>query len=74
MALPFAWLDDTEVARWWLAAVSRAVHAAVQRRSSVSEGEEEKCERPSPVVPMRGIRPASPRGTAVTGGVQSPAG
>jgi hypothetical protein len=38
----------------------------------VSDGEEEKCKRPSPVVPIRGIRPASPRGMAATGGVRSP--
>jgi hypothetical protein len=38
----------------------------------VSDGEEDKWERPSPAVPMRGIRPASPRGTTATGGVRSP--
>jgi hypothetical protein len=43
--------------------MSRAVHAAEQRRSSVSDGEEEKWDKPSP---------ASPRGTAATSGVQSP--
>jgi hypothetical protein len=38
----------------------------------VSDGEEEKWERPSPIVPMCGIRPASPRGVAATNGVRSP--
>jgi hypothetical protein len=51
--------------------VSRAAHAAEQRRSSVSECEEEKGERPSPVVPTRGIRPASPCGMVATRGVRS---
>jgi hypothetical protein len=38
----------------------------------MSDGEEEKWERPSPVVPMHRIRPTSPRGTTATGGVRSP--
>jgi hypothetical protein len=38
----------------------------------VSDGEEEKWERPSSAVPTCGIRPASPRGAAATSGVWSP--
>jgi hypothetical protein len=38
----------------------------------VSDGEEEKWERPSFVVPMHRIRQASPRGTTATGGARSP--
>jgi hypothetical protein len=38
----------------------------------VSDGEEEKWERPSPIVPMCRIRPASPRVVAATNGVRSP--
>jgi hypothetical protein len=72
MALPLAWLDGTEAVRWWLAAASRAAHMAEQWWSSVRDGEEEKWERPSPTVPTRGIRPASPRGTMAIGGVSSP--
>jgi hypothetical protein len=51
-----------------VAMASRARHVAEQRRSSVSNGEEEKWERP-PVVPTCGIRPVSPRGTVATNGV-----
>jgi hypothetical protein len=38
----------------------------------VSYGGEEKWERPSPTVPTRGIRSASPHGTMATGGVRLP--
>jgi hypothetical protein len=51
---------------------SIAGHAAEQRRSSVSGGEEEKWESPSPIVATRGIRQASPCGMVVTSGVRSP--
>jgi hypothetical protein len=57
------------VTRQWLVTASRADRQRreqEQRRSSVSDGEEEKWETPSPVVPTRGIRPASPCGV-VTG-------
>jgi hypothetical protein len=72
MVLPLAWLDGTAVDWWWLATASRVAHAAKQRWSSVSDGEEEKWERPPPIMPTRGIRSASPRGMAATGGVRSP--
>jgi hypothetical protein len=54
MVLALAWLDRTAMARWWLAMVSKAAHAAEQRRSRMSDGEEEKLERPPHVVPTLG--------------------
>jgi hypothetical protein len=50
----------------------RAEEGGEQSQSSVRDGEEEKWERPSPVVPTRGIRSASPCEMAATGGVRSP--
>jgi hypothetical protein len=72
MVLPLASLNGTAVARWWLATMCKVAHAVEQRRLTVSDGEEEKWEKPPPTLPTRGIMLASPRGTAVTGGVWSP--
>jgi hypothetical protein len=75
MALPLAWLDGTEVARWWLAMASRAVRSRVgaeviAEAEGEIEREEERVEEDiSTATTHDGIR-LCPRGTVATGGVR----
>jgi hypothetical protein len=75
--LPFAWLDGTEVAQWWLDTVSIAARSrdgaeAIAEAEGESKREDERVEDDFSTATTRdGIR-LCPRGTVATGSVRSP--